>query len=520
MGGKAKYERIHLILLGIFAFLILFAFLITKNNGYNINNTVKPSVIESDRVDILEDGSKIYNLYPKEVDKNCNCIIFYTDNQEVYVYEEDKLIYSRKNYNMIFGHATGKALNVIEFDAGEIKIKLHPSYGNNSQASCRFYIGNGMDLLVRNIKAAAGEVIVCILLLTAGIYLTLCYFRTRKGADCSKEVINLGIIAILFGIYSMSDTLLCQLLCQNQMLILFLENLCVMFICIFSIYFWHYFLEIDEPYIYRAIIISFWSIDAFLLLLQVFNIRDINQNMWLMYGMIILSLVYFIYGIYFCHTNGINKDKLIFGISGLGIALLAILFDMGLHFSNNASCGIMTKIAIFINVIILGFKSIGVVDDRIRKIQNKTLYDKMVVTDFQSNCYNRNAYFSDVKKINGLERIVIITIRLKNLKMCNDRYGYANGDDYIQGAVSIIKRIFDEYGKIYRISGDEFCILSTKLTEETVVSLVKELLYEEKDSSYKKLDDLLGMECGCAEYDPFLDFSIDDARKRAYMRCQ
>ena len=151
-------------------------------------------------MDILEDGSKIYNLYPKEVDENCNCIFFYTDNQEVYVYGDDKLIYSRENYNTIFGHATGRMLNVVEFDTSEIKIKLHPSYETNSQASCRFYIGNGMDLLVRNIKATAGEVIICILLLTAGIYLVLYYLRTRKGAGCSREVINLGIIAILLGV--------------------------------------------------------------------------------------------------------------------------------------------------------------------------------------------------------------------------------------------------------------------------------------------------------------------------------
>ncbi len=89
---------------------------------------------------------------------------------------------------------------------------------------------------------------------------------------------------------------------------------------------------------------------------------------------------------------------------------------------------------------------------------------------------NRHAY---VEKLEELEKtkpahFCIIMADLNGLKQTNDSLGHDAGDELILGAAECIGKAFDHIDNIYRIGGDEFCII-TDGTKEEAERCAKEL---------------------------------------------
>ncbi len=83
-------------------------------------------------------------------------------------------------------------------------------------------------------------------------------------------------------------------------------------------------------------------------------------------------------------------------------------------------------------------------------------------TDELTRCLNRHAYENDINKLKICDEWVYISIDLNGLKRVNDTYGHVAGDELIRAAADCMKNSFNEYGKIYRIGGDEFAVIITE----------------------------------------------------------
>ena len=59
-----------------------------------------------------------------------------------------------------------------------------------------------------------------------------------------------------------------------------------------------------------------------------------------------------------------------------------------------------------------------------------------------------------------------MSMDLNGLKRANDSYGHAAGDELICAAADCMKNSFNEYGKVYRVGGDEFVVIITEKTEQ------------------------------------------------------
>ena len=81
-------------------------------------------------------------------------------------------------------------------------------------------------------------------------------------------------------------------------------------------------------------------------------------------------------------------------------------------------------------------------------------------TDELTRCLNRHAYENDMKKLNLSEEWVYISADLNGLKQANDSYGHMAGDELICAAADCMRDSFHEYGKVYRIGGDEFAVIN------------------------------------------------------------
>ena len=87
-------------------------------------------------------------------------------------------------------------------------------------------------------------------------------------------------------------------------------------------------------------------------------------------------------------------------------------------------------------------------------------------TDELTKCFNRHAYETDINNLDLSEEWIYISMDLNGLKHVNDSFGHAAGDELICAAADCMKNIFSEYGKVYRIGGDEFVVVITKNIEQ------------------------------------------------------
>lgn len=99
-----------------------------------------------------------------------------------------------------------------------------------------------------------------------------------------------------------------------------------------------------------------------------------------------------------------------------------------------------------------------VIEERLQK--EKLIYTSN--TDALTRCLNRHAYENDMKKLNLSEEWVYISADLNGLKQANDSYGHMAGDELICAAADCMRDSFHEYGKVYRIGGDEFAVIITE----------------------------------------------------------
>lgn len=100
-----------------------------------------------------------------------------------------------------------------------------------------------------------------------------------------------------------------------------------------------------------------------------------------------------------------------------------------------------------------------VIKERVEK--EKLLYTSN--TDELTKCFNRHAYEKDINDRELNAEWIYISMDLNGLKHVNDSYGHAAGDELICAAADCMKNSFSEYGKVYRIGGDEFVVITKNI---------------------------------------------------------
>ena len=103
---------------------------------------------------------------------------------------------------------------------------------------------------------------------------------------------------------------------------------------------------------------------------------------------------------------------------------------------------------------------------------------------------------------------------MNNLKKCNDTLGHSVGDQYIIESSTIIQNTFSSVGKVYRIGGDEFCVIAKNTSKEKLMLLTEKMRQEERNFNLESQMPL-AIACGVAQYNPKEDNSLEDTRVKA-----
>ena len=195
-----------------------------------------------------------------------------------------------------------------------------------------------------------------------------------------------------------------------------------------------------------------------------------------------------------------NADTKCFGVSAQNIALLSLL-DRGINslepgFALSATYhyiksneytvtdfiqdNILFFSLIFLTIAVLIFSCITIFVTKSRK---QKVLRRLSLMDSMTSLGNRRAYEQELEKHSpfpGEKDFVYIGLDLNCLKATNDTYGHTAGDELIEGAAFCLKKAFTNEKRIYRIGGDEFCVILNE-SKQNVLEQLKEFERLEKN---------------------------------------
>lgn len=110
-----------------------------------------------------------------------------------------------------------------------------------------------------------------------------------------------------------------------------------------------------------------------------------------------------------------------------------------------------------------------------RRADNEQQLSRLSFYDTLTTFYNRNRYIQDLKALSH-ERapLGIVFLDVNGLKEINDRCGHAFGDKVLQESAQKMREVFGD-AEYYRIGGDEFVIISYKISSDLFADRVKQL---------------------------------------------
>jgi diguanylate cyclase (GGDEF)-like protein len=173
------------------------------------------------------------------------------------------------------------------------------------------------------------------------------------------------------------------------------------------------------------------------------------------------------------------------------------------------------NVFIFLFVVIFAADVSHSIIKDVREGKKAALYKELAEKDMLTGCYNRNAYKNDTQNWTELNDLLIVTCDLNNLKQCNDNLGHAYGDQYITDSAHLLQKNFSDFGKVYRIGGDEFCIVIPNAVKCNIAELVERLKKDESDYNISSPVVKIQIAIGYTVFNPEVDSNIEDIRNRA-----
>ena len=180
-----------------------------------------------------------------------------------------------------------------------------------------------------------------------------------------------------------------------------------------------------------------------------------------------------------------------------------------------------------------GKDEVGTLTQSFRKMRD---HMQLYISDLNSRAYtdaltgvkNKGAFNISARRIDSESRnpeqrtaYGIVMFDLDDLKVINDRYGHERGDIYLQTACRLICRVF-AHSPVYRVGGDEFCVLMQfadyKARDELILEFDREAAAwnEKAEQPWERIEVSRGMAVYRPERNETVEQVLDRADKAMY----
>lgn len=152
--------------------------------------------------------------------------------------------------------------------------------------------------------------------------------------------------------------------------------------------------------------------------------------------------------------------------ASLSFAIFACLDIVRFYLNqSNTASAYFSQIGVTIFFMILICHAVRqLVQEREEHVRQELL-EHMAYRDMLTDLPNRNAFEQRMTQLReeNCSNILVMVADLNELKTINDSWGHQKGDEALVYVARALKRSFGESERLYRIGGDEFCILSDRI---------------------------------------------------------
>lgn len=536
-----KILKIHLIEAAVAAlfFILVFAFYpgrgedavrdISYNQGWTViaNGEVREYDTLPEAVSLQEGEEEL--IIRKELPGDLHLaetIGYYTSHQLTEVYVDDEKIYERKVPEGSKSKTPGNCWNFVriwEKYAGKtLEIHIRNCYDSFNIKIPALYYGEQSEIILGQIRSRFLSLAICFIMFTMGMVLVAIWFAIGKKMYFHRGVPWLGLFSVYFAVWSAVETKIPMLmfgrpLLFSQMTFISLKLMLFPFI---------YFIRTINRKGKRLldIVALFCVLDfAFSFLAQVVGWFDLRETIWITHligvGGALTVLVLGARMLYMRKPGEKKRDRRFWvNVSCVCIISACVLMD-----ATNYYLGLYSDVAFFSRIacmIYIFVLSKQFLEESLKLIQVGRHAEEILEEaelDGITSLKNRRSFEADLHKISKVKypQYSVVMFDLNNLKMVNDCYGHGMGDGYIINGSEIIRDEFGDMGEIYRIGGDEFCLVSDVLTEEVFEEKKKEMCEWLESLQGTPIKDIMQIASGFAKYSRSKDLNLQDTIGRA-----
>lgn len=459
-----------------------------------------------------------------------NCIGFFSFQQQVEVYLNDKKIYSFVPEENTKSTTPGNKWNFIPLKASDegskITIHIFQCYNKGRITIPDIYIGTQSGILINYLADQMIRLYVSIAMIFVGILIGFFVLMKGKNTSLAESLKWLALFAIFRGIWGYIESNTYSYFTSRLLLISQLSYMSLKIAVPLFLQFINELVFSGKNKKMRALCVI--SIGEFFVttFLQFAGICDFATTIFVTHGILLFGGIYSCISIAYSVYQRRNNSKEVIKMYSRSISaflctvliIISSLIDMFRYYTTNSPD--VARFCRFGDIVFVLVMAFGVFKDFVYLLkmgQNAAVIKEQASLDSMTKLLNRTCYEKDINRGNKTtwRNRGIIVLDLNNLKYFNDKMGHDAGDQYIIFASHLIEEIFDEYGKVYRIGGDEFCVITKNLSTSKFEELREAV--EQRMSHYKLTTEksIMAIACGFAQFNPDIDESLHDTMKRA-----
>ena len=453
--------------------------------------------------------------------KYCH-FMFYSIHQIVAVYRGEELIYSMTpSPKNAFAKTPGCVWNDIllteDVNGTSLRVELTPVYQNFSYVVPDFYLGEKGSIVKLLLKKELFTVIVSLILMLAGIVMGGFVAYNRKNSEVDKNLALLGILALLVGLWRVSDTALFMLLFHGLPIFSLLPFMAMMLVTVPFVLFMMSMYNTKGDKIWYVPCWMSLGVIALSVFLQYFHLADFRQMMlWIHLTLVVAIFVITFMAFREQRRTGWNA-KLRGNLVGMGMVAVGVFLDLVTYYvKGGKSITSFVIVGFLIYAMALGISILRENGALISAGKGALSMETLAYHDKLTGLSNRAAFIVDTDPyVVDPENFAVAVLDLNNLKYCNDHLGHEMGDKYIRDSAEIIRNTFGTIGSCYRMGGDEFYCLIPKGGKAACRE--QQTRMEEMVEAYNQQssDVTIAIACGFARYDNRIDYDLNSTAKRA-----
>ncbi|MCI9175044.1 MAG: diguanylate cyclase [Lachnospiraceae bacterium] len=543
-GEMMKLLRMHLAEMAV---AVLFVLLVVC--FYRINEEGKRRTgnipYNEDWICVTEEGSIDYPKLPKliempegreevvlkkelgdEVD-NLNSIGFFTSHQEVDVFVDRHRIYQKKAPKYVQSKTPGNCWSFIpireDYRGKLLEIRLKNCYDLGYLRLPKFMYGPRSSIVVQQIEEKALSWMFGVGMMVVGLMLVISWGTIGKKMHFHEGILWLGLFTVYFSIWSTMETQLPALVFERELLcsqitFMMLKLMLLPIVCFIRV-------------VYQMKGSRLWNAFAWLGVLdfavsftgQFFGWFDYREGIWFTHLLgIAVILAAAVCGVRIL----VERRREIFHQGHkvyrnvLGICLVGgcMLVDAVNYYQRTYSdVAAFSRVGCLLFVL---FLTAEFLEDSMKLIeagkQAETLKEE-AERDGLTMLKNRRIFEIDLNNVpeSKLKKCAIVMFDLNNLKRMNDEFGHHMGDYYIISASEIIQDVFGSLGEIYRIGGDEFCLIANGLARQEYSERAQRMCCWIASLKGAHVDGLMQIASGFAAFNRNTDRNLLDTMERA-----